>query len=379
MTFRKTIAVLALITAWSLFLLNPAGLSAKPASLYESFRLLIQNQKNGEIALSVDKGASWQKIGLVTKAASNVNKKGFPRSAQAEDLSICEIASDRLMLKIGQNYEDRRFKYGRGTLFGLMALEAAHLQKQKKSDDAMIYTDIPVGSLIFGQYSPLLGNKFYIVDNNRLAYPAADFRPQNGDTFVIIVDSYPQRIEDIVFENRFGGDIVAHFSGGDSMHVGTVLRPVEGIGRFIGTELLEPGQVRQSHGSAIGVSTSRKIGGRARSLDSYRGGFQIVSAEHIYDPELLLARTSPQWMVVGPARQSANEFIDLQYPLFSGFVFPTMTVEVRIDKMKWEPFPEMTGSDPDAFLPQALTDYFEARYVRQGITHIRLNNANTNN
>lgn len=375
MNFR----LMTLVFTLCLAMIKPlSAIEAAEPALFESYRILVHNNENGDISLSVDKGVTWQNIGMVTKAATKVNKNGFPRSTQAEDQTVCEIAADRVLLKVSQNYEDERYRYGQGTLFGLLAVEAAELQKREGNDPSMIYTNIPAGSLIFGKYAPLLGNRFYVVDEGKLAFPTPDFVPQKGDMFVIVVETYPQLIRDIVFENRFGGQVVAHYANGDSMIVAEVLRPVEGIGRFIGTEFLGPGQVRQTHGSAVGISTSRKVTKRVRSLDDYRGGFQIVTSEHIYDPQLIPARTSSQWMVIGPSCDNPNNFVDLQYPLFSNFVKPGMPVQVRIDNMDWEPFPEMTGSRDDAFLPRPLTDYFEARYVRQGITHFRLVNPDVN-
>ncbi len=349
---------------------------ASESSLFEAFRVIVNNQKGGEIAISVDHGQNWQAVGKVIKPVTKANKKGFPRSAQAEDNTVCEVAVDRMLFKIGQNYEDSRFPYGRGSLFGLASAERHHLDKNEGINPSLIYTDIPSGKLIFGKYSPLLGNTFFVKSDGQQHRTAPEFEPQKGDVFIIIVETNPKLITDIVFENKFGGTITANYAELDQGEIiGQVLRPVEGIGRFIGTEFVGPGEIRQAHGNAIGVSTSSKIKGKILSWDKYRGGFQIVTNEHIYDSELSSARTSPQWMVVGPARD--NEMISLSYPLFSGYIFPTMKVDVRIDGGDWEPFPEMNGSSVDAFSPQKLTDYFvkEKRHIRRGITHIRFMNS----
>ncbi|OQY30386.1 MAG: hypothetical protein B6244_00575 [Candidatus Cloacimonetes bacterium 4572_55] len=371
--------VLRWILMWIfLALLTPSLTYARQAAVYEAYRIMIENRKGGGISLSGDQGNTWQSVGKVTRPATHVDKSGFPRSSQAGDLTVCEIAADHILVKITQNYEDRRYRYGRGTLFGLFSLEAAHLQKKYRDDNTMIYTDIPAGSGIFGKYAPLLGSRFYLANGNRLAIPQPDFVPREGDQIIIIVESYVKTIRYVVFENRFGGEITAHFTDGDTLIVGSVLRPVEGVGRFIGTEFLGPGKVRQNHGSSIGISTSRRIGKKIRSLNDYRGGFQIVTSEHIYDSELLPARVSSQWMVVGPALSETGRYIDQRYPLFSRFITPGMRVEARIDNKSWEPMPEMTGDEKEAFLPRQLTKYFEARYVRRGLTHIRLINPHSN-
>ncbi len=376
-SFRKTFILIAIL-GWSTFAFAatppPNPEQTATSKLYESFRIMVQNEKGGDIALSVDKGANWKSVGHVTRPATTVNKKGFPRSVQAKDGAVCETAADRILVKTGINFENDRYRSGRGTVFGLMAYEPSEFQK-KSADLSMMHTDIPAGQVIFGKYSPLLGNSFYVVSGGQLARVSPEFTPQQGDIFVIIVENYANQIRDIVFENRYNGTIVANYANGDSLVIGTVLRPVEGIGQFIGTEFLEAGQVRQTHGSAIGISTSPRIGNKVHSLDDFRGGFQIVTDEHIYDAELMSARISSQWMVVGPACGDKKGVLDQQYPLFSQFVTPAMPVEVRIDNGRWESCPEMTGSHDDAFLPEALARSL-GRYVQQGLTHIRIINPN---
>lgn len=353
-------------------LLTP--LAAQETDLLEAFQIKITNDKSGFVEISVDQGMTWKTIGTVLHPVTQINKWGFHRSIQAPDHTVCETAVDRIQLKTGVNYDDSEAKYGRGSLIGIAANERYFLDKKDRLDKSLIYTDIPAGELIFGQYAPLLGNRFYVEKMGNLYLTGEEFEPQKGDVFIIVVETDPVMINEIVFENRFGGSITAHYNKKDPEVIGTVLRPVDGIGEFIGTEYCQPGEVRQTHGNVIGISTSAKASGRVTGIEKFRGGFQIITNQHVYDHGLIAARLSPQWMVVGPP--PGQEFIDLHPPLFSGFIYPTMKVECRIDDGDWEPFPEISGSREDALTPPVLATYY-AKYNRRiyrGITHIRLVN-----
>jgi hypothetical protein len=132
---------------------------------------------------------------------------------------------------------------------------------------------------------------------------------------------YPR---EIIFENRFGGLITIQYGEEKPKPIGQVLRPVQGIGRFIGSYFSEVGRLRANHNGVIDISTSPR--GKI-------GSFQIVPADHAMSPETHYIRELTQWMVVGPV-SALDPSWEGTAPLYSAFLRP------RYDRN------DIWGSDP---------------------------------
>ena len=130
----------------------------------------------------------------------------------------------------------------------------------------------------------------------------------------------------MIFENRFGGLIYLKYYYLERYPkvIGQVLRPVLGVGRFLGSHYTAKGRLRANHSGVICVSTSPygKI-----------GGFQIIPANHAMSPEMKYARRLTQWMVIGPldARDPSLEGVA---PFFCYYLAPRYNKD-DITKFNW--------------------------------------------
>src|SRR5690606_29025231 len=84
----------------------------------------------------------------------------------------------------------------------------------------------------------------------------AHYVPQIGDVWTIPIMRPLRYPRQITFENRFGGFIWLQFRGEEPRVIGQVLRPVEGVGRFVGSYFAGVGRIRANHNGVIDISTS---------------------------------------------------------------------------------------------------------------------------
>jgi hypothetical protein len=127
----------------------------------------------------------------------------------------------------------------------------------------------------------------------------------------------PKRFpREIIFENRFGGLITISYRGEAPRPIGQVLRPVVGVGRFVGSYFSEEGRLRANHNGVIDISTSPR---------GVVGSFQIVPANHAQSPETHYVREQTQWMVVGPI-SALDPSWEGTAPLYSQFLRPRFDV-----------------------------------------------------
>lgn len=204
--------------------------------------------------------------------------------------------------------------------------------------DALIYTDIPGGSGIFGGWTaPFVGNKVEYYTSTGEWRPVTEY--YNGDytkvapkRLLITVakpstsDGSPDYLE---FENWAAGDQVAgvtkatngrvlvHYPNGTTKHAADVIQRVSGTGRFDGSEYAEVGRVRASHPGVLCLSTSPKVGYTTDA--NKRGGFQIIPPNHAKFLAYDLAQDSfigkPQWMIIGPVGSSSSTLYDTRYTI----------------------------------------------------------------
>ena len=344
------------------------------AASREVFRLRLCNAVGGAIELSRDGGASWRVLGRVAQPATAVGK-GYRASGWAADGCVAAAAVNALHVKVRQA-EDGQC----GVIFSVLPRDAT--DEAVVPSAARMVTDIPAGSGPFGgEGTPAVGcrvgyQRSAISSQPQLSLsgPAAgDYVPQAGDVLTVVGERPVRWPVDCVIENRFGGLITLSYPD-DTEVIGTVLKPVVGVGRFGGSLYADVGRIRANHCGVVEVSTSPL--GKV-------GAFQLVPSGHANSPEMSYVRTSTQWLVVGPldARQPSWEGTP---PLFSGYLYPSYSqadvladdwfdrltgrfrVTVKTTRQPtWRRMIEL-GMDPGAPLPE------QANTALAEVTHLRI-------
>jgi hypothetical protein len=315
--------------------------------MVEMYRIRINNTAGGKIEVSENKGDIWMSAGQVILPAKQVSDQGYTASKWIDDGDIAATAVNAIHIKTNYNSADDK-----GVIFNLVPKEYYSADpKTRSSLEATIYTDISAGQGIFGGgYSPFVGNTVSTSDAKDALFPIqTGYIPKVGDVIVIKVERPARYPKEIDFENRFGGLITIKYIDGEKRVIGQVLRPVEGVGRFLGTEYADVGRLRANHAGVICIATS-PLG--------QIGGFQIIPSGHGMSKEMITARTMTQWMVIGPAN-ATDPSIEGMAPFFKYFLQPRyreneieypdwekrllerFLVEVQYkDKDVWEPMPE---------------------------------------
>ncbi len=367
-----------------------AGVNAERGP--EVFRIRVVNRGGGPIAVSRDGGETWLSVGSVVSPATAVNPKGYTASMWADASAIAAAAVNAIHVKVANDPETDR-----GVIFSVIPAGETVGAAQDR-ERTSIATDIPPGDGIFGGgLSPYVNSPVYLAREG-LTPLAPDWSPSEGDVLVIRVTEPPRRIQWLDLQNRFGGLIRARFIDGEDRTIGSVLRPVVGIGRFEGTRHAAPGRIRANHPGVVDISTS-PIG--------LVGGFQIVPSGHAGSPETTYIRTGTQWMVVGPIATTEPSWEGVA-PLFAGCLRPSYRpddiqhddwmrrllsrcqVQVRFDGGPWELMPRIAidpaasdhtdnrnhGRDGLWRIPGSLQPYTPlpgiANTALRGVSHIRI-------
>lgn len=279
----------------------------------EIYRIKIENKVDGAIEVSRDWGFSWEAVGKVLYPTHRISKNGYAAAKWVGPGRVAASAVNAIHLKVGAKDWSR-------SIFSILPKEFLKTPKKYRSflsPNSSIYTNISAGKSIFGGgAAPFVGN---VVMLSQPAKPIVvmpqDYVPEIGNTFYILVDRPVKYPKEIVFENRFGGQImVNYFEGGQSI-IGEVLRPVVGIGRFEGSRYVDPGRIRANHAGVIDISTSPK---------GTVGGFQIVPGEHASD--MSYVKTATQWMVIGAA-DVKDQSLEGRAPFFKYFIHPSYNPE----------------------------------------------------
>ncbi len=339
----------------------------------EQCRIRIYDVAGGTIEVSINKGVSWEGVGKVLYPTSMVSNTGYTASRWIEEGEIAAVAVNAIHVKTDYNWADDR-----GVIFSILPkdqLQVPGYYNSYLSPDSSIYTDISAGQAIFGgEYTPYVGNKVSTQDASGNLYPVQlGFVPKQGDVLVIVVDRPFKYPKEIVFENRFGGLITLEYIDGEKKVIGTVLKPVVGVGRFTGTKYVDLGRIRANHPGVIDVSTSPM---------GETGGFQIIPAAHGMSDEMVNARLLTQWMVVGPvsATEKSPEGVaplfkyylnpryvpaDIMDPDWDAKALERFLVEVKLKGSDaWRPMPSVSV-DPDKPLPAWANKSLEdVTYIR---------------
>ena len=289
--------------------------------LVEIYRIKVENKAGGEIAISEDKGISWDQVGKVLYPTDKINENGYSASRWMEGGRVVATAVNAIHIKVGISDESR-------SIFSLLPKEMLMPPKRYRSyisPNSSIYTDIAAGTSIFGGgFSPFPGNVVLLIRPAQPSIPLPEeYVPGIGDVFHIVVERPVELPWEIVLENRFGGRITIKYPSGEKKLIGEVLRPVSGIGRFEGSVYADPGRIRANHAGVIDVSVSP---------DGFLGGFQIVPALH--GAEMTYIRRMTQWMVIGPARAD-DPSLEGMAPFYRYFIRPNYRPE-DLEAADWE-------------------------------------------
>ena len=279
-----------------------------------TFYITIDNNVDGEIRIESDDFNDV--VGHVLAPVANYNKEGYTASGWAPSGTCTASAVNAIHLKVKHNYET-----GRATIFSLVPIEFTTFDpkayKSYYNQSSSLFTDITAGSEIFGgRWAPMVGSPIETEqEDGSWQQITEQYIPAVGDQLRLEVSRRVYNPEWIEFENGFGGIIWIKELGMDPYPIGQVLKPVAGVGRFLGTQYADRGRIRAAHPGVIDVSTS-----------SYNiiGGFQIIPRDHAMSPEMTFARTKSQWMVVGPLWALDPSWEGLP-PLFTDYLYPAFT------------------------------------------------------
>ena len=281
-------------------------------------RVRLHNIKNGVIEGSRDEGVTWSPIGHILQPVIKVNRRGYNASKYGAIGSVAATAVNAIHLKADQNVPENR-----GVIWSLAprADDAAgrNSLQSEVSPQSAAFTDIPGGAGLFGgPFTPFVGNPIFLDNdrNNELKPLPKGYIPKLGESWVIQVRQPKRFPREIIFENRFGGLITISYRGEKPKPIGQVLRPVVGVGRFVGSYFSDEGRLRANHNGVIDISTSPR---------GVVGSFQIVPANHAQSPETYYVREQTQWMVVGPI-SALDPSWEGTAPLYSQFLRPRFDV-----------------------------------------------------
>jgi hypothetical protein len=282
-----------------------------PLDTREVARLRLVNDQGGEISVSRDAGQTWTVIGHVVHYTTQVSNQGYTASKWVPAGEVAATAVNAIHISAGYNAKDDR-----GVVFSLLPKElltAPSTYASFLSPDSSIYTDMPAGHGIFGGgEAPFVGNPVLRETPDGPAPLPAGYRPAKGDVLLIVINQPTHYPAAAIFENRVGGAVTLEYPDGSSVVVGTVVRPVQGVGRFLGGLYTGIGRVRANHAGVIDVSTS-PVG--------KLGGFQIIPSGHALSPEMGNAWKLTQWLIVKPLVDGPEQWGSL-HPLFYQFLRP---------------------------------------------------------
>jgi hypothetical protein len=290
----------------------PVALCAGTSPIHEILRVRIVNDANGEIAVSRDRGATWQGLGRVLRYTARVNPKGYTASKWVPAGRVAATAVNAIHISAGYNAAEDR-----GIVFSILPrefLSAPPTYTSFLSPDSSIYTDLPAGQGIFGGGgAPLVGNRVYCErEDGTLTALGEGYVPARGDALVIVAERPARYPTAVVFENWEGGAVTLGCSDGSRELLGWVVKPVQGVGRFLGAVYAGAGRIRANHAGVVDVSTS-PLGDL--------GGFQIIPLGHALSPEMGNAWRLTQWMIVGPVSEDTRLWDGLS-PLFGHYLRP---------------------------------------------------------
>ncbi len=256
----------------------------EPIDTIELYRIRIANQADGAIQVSTDEGASYRLIGRVVVPASGT-KEGYIAAEYAKPGTVAATAVHGHRIRISE--ADPSLHAPR-----LISIDPKEYVKQAlptsygghRPGASGIYTDIPAGTSLFRELSPINGSDVFLESANsgRLFPITSSFRPAGtGEVIVIPVRAARNALTSVTIENRGGGKVEGTFADGTTRQITETVQPVQGVGRFDGTAYTGVGRLNTAHTGVITVSTAPINGALPEGQGKERrGGFQISPAWH---------------------------------------------------------------------------------------------------
>lgn len=351
----------SLLFLFLLLILLQTSISAEDIEL---FRIRILNRAGGPVEVSSDKGVSFTRVGMVTDAAITT-VEGFLAAKYAASGTIAAIAVHGLRIKTGGMMSDAR---NENRIISILPVEF-HAEPAKFgghiAGNSGIMTNIPAGTSIFRNLSPLTGNQVYLQKSGSLINLPYNYHPQINDRILIIVAHLNRIPNEIIFENRKDGIVEARYDNRKEI-IAIVRHPVTGIGRFDATGYTGVGAINTNHPGVITISTSPLNGGEfGPSKQETRGGFQIVPATHALSLDI-----SPQYMVIAPLDRQTE--LEGTAPLFNGCIGLASDIaneksryyaDMRSEKSDWSSLPAIVGKN-DYALSQGKGNIRHMAYLR---------------
>ena len=218
---------------------------------------------------------------------------------------------------------------------------------------------------------PMAGNQAWMerIDATPGDAPAPMF-PSSDRALVIAVWVQKNPWVRVAWQNVAGGSVEGARADGSTQLLGTVVRPLEGVGRYDGTPVAGHGRVAMVQPGAWVVSTVPRVKpGGAASRSENRGGFQVA----VVRPGATLPRAD-----AGLAMTLATGVAGLDsVSVWSQDV----RWECRIDDSPWMALPTATGPRIRAFTGDdwsAAPYRLAGRPIRRGITALRVHLATPN-
>ncbi|HEY0076788.1 MAG TPA: hypothetical protein VGB77_22075 [Abditibacteriaceae bacterium] len=288
----------------------------------EIARVRIHNTRGGLIEGSRDGGQNWETVGHIVLPVAKVNPNAYLAAKYAQTGSVAATAVNAMHIKAGFNQAQKR-----GIIWSLIPsadTAAGRISMQSEigspgkalaanaavSPDAAARTDIPGGTGLFGgAWTPFVGSSVWLDAKGTLTQVSDGYVPKAGDVWQILIEQPRRYPTSITFENRTDGLVTAEYRGQAPQPIARVIRPVGGVGRFIGSYFSEVGRVRANHPGVIDLSTSNT--GRV-------GSFQIVPEQHAR--EYGVPFTIPQYLILAPLEGGPE--LEGTPPLFYGYIRP---------------------------------------------------------
>lgn len=363
MRLAALLIFLLLLLPGSLFAVETPPVFA-PFPQTETHRIRIVNAPEGAIQISADKGKTWRLIGRVTAPATE-SLPGYSASGYARPGTVAAIATHGLRIRVGSLAPDP-------LLINILPREFAQTPKRfggHISGLSGIYTTIPVGTSIFRDLSPRVGNPVFLEHDggDDLQALPPNFVPQEGDVLQISVLAPTVPLKEVEIDNAAGGDVRVTYEDGTAKLLTHVVKPVTGIGRYDGCSYTGVGAINTNHDGVITVSTAPVTASPLfeGTGDERRGGFQIQPAFHNAQGD---GAGAPSVLVIGSQKKPPTPEMEGMPPLFYGYFDlawdhsqpkHSWRVEVRRKGGDWSPMPTLIGN-----LPRALSDITALRLVR---------------
>ncbi len=259
----------------------------------------IENKKNGKIYVLTPFNDHWEIIGKVLKIPKKAKYPAFNASKWGKKGQVVATAVNAIHLLCD-------IKNNRGKIYTISPINF-------KYQPWYIKTNIKAGKGLFSEYAPTVGYKVRIKRNNKVLLLNQIKRLKENDVIYLI----PQKISKkdipvkLIIENKEQGKVTLYYLYEKPKIIGTVKKPVLGVGRFSGSKYQYNSRVRANHPGVLCISTSPygKI-----------GGFQIIPYIHSLSPEMKKSVWNlTQWLVIKPLNKKTFAGTP---PIFYGYITP---------------------------------------------------------